>query len=809
MKRGALERTLRGLWTCWWGILIGMPLGPLFAEVEVRRAFPQTFIPGAAAAESSVVRSTETPPPLRSPPPESSETIRLRPLADSVTKVQLEGANSLYVRKMYDLAIPEYEKFLHTYPRGEGRDAALFRWAESNRFLGRHERARDGYLQLIQEFPTGEFTGSAAYRLGDFFFSVQNYSGALTQFQLAAANAKEEGVRLSALFYQARCWEALHQRSQAVGIYKQLAPLDSPFREYCFMALAQEDADAGRQQDALDKFDRVAQMSRDPATQAEANVRGGAIAIALNQAESALGRFRRATTIAAAPVWQSAAWLGLLQVYYQTGKYDRVVANKEKMVLSEDAQPEGLLLIGNSYRQLGRFKEAVQSYDELVQKFPDSSQVDEARFQRLVALYSLEDPRLSDAMNAFQTADPHRRSQASLLRAEVLFQKKRFAEAAPLFQNAWKANLPVNLKANALYKLGWCYAHSGRMKDAIFAYSQFLENYPENSLIPSAWLQRGIARQQNQETNAALRDYDTLIAHFPQSREREVALLQRALLLGAQDDKTRMVQTFQRLLSDYPKSAAAAQANFWLGWAAFENKDYTGAINYLNRARMLDHAKYQKRVAFRILLANYYLKNWKVASREAVNIKLEEIPEEISRWLGIEAFQNNQFSDAERYLHPLLKNPDALTPDGYLALAEAQLKLRKYSATLVTIESYLAIARDPISRAQGLFMKVQALKGEGKVEDALRLTHEVQLLQPEGSLNARARLMAGDLQMAKQDYSEAGRDYTAVALLYDDPKLTPQALKGAIRAYRQANNLHDEQKALEQLKKRFPQESVP
>src|ERR1700747_3299955 len=41
-------------------------------------------------------------------------------------KRQLEYANALFTRKMYDLAIPEYQKYLDDYPGASGRPTAHF-----------------------------------------------------------------------------------------------------------------------------------------------------------------------------------------------------------------------------------------------------------------------------------------------------------------------------------------------------------------------------------------------------------------------------------------------------------------------------------------------------------------------------------------------------------------------------------------------------------------------------------------------------------------------------------------------------------
>jgi TolA-binding protein len=48
-----------------------------------------------------------------------------------------------------------------------------------------------------------------------------------------------------------------------------------------------------------------------------------------------------------------------------------------------------------------------------------------------------------------------------------------------------------------------------------------------------------------------------------------------------------------------------------------------------------------------------------------------------------------------------------------------------------------------------------------------------------------------------------------VVVLHDDPVVTPKALAKAVDAYRRAGNPAEAQKALEELRKRFPNVPLP
>ena len=163
-------------------------------------------------------------------------------------EMQLELANGYYARKLYDVAAPEYEKYLGMYPRAPGRQAALFRLAESYRILGNTNVARSAYEQLLGAFNDGEFVGPAAYRLADIYFQSGNYKGALPFFRKAAVRLKDPLIVNAARFHMARSMEKLESPREARAIYEALVAIEksNPYREASRLSLARLLSDAGR-----------------------------------------------------------------------------------------------------------------------------------------------------------------------------------------------------------------------------------------------------------------------------------------------------------------------------------------------------------------------------------------------------------------------------------------------------------------------------------------------------------------------------------------------------------------------------------
>jgi TolA-binding protein len=114
---------------------------------EVRRAQPVDEPPTPKAVPFDTPAPSAKP--RRSPP---EPTVAPKPRADepegpatepeASDRRQLDYANGLFSRKLYDLAAPEYEKFLGQYPGAPGRSSAYFYLAECYRALNKTGAAR-------------------------------------------------------------------------------------------------------------------------------------------------------------------------------------------------------------------------------------------------------------------------------------------------------------------------------------------------------------------------------------------------------------------------------------------------------------------------------------------------------------------------------------------------------------------------------------------------------------------------------------------------------------------------------------------
>jgi TolA-binding protein len=789
-------------------------------EPEVRRARPidEPPAPRALPADESIDRV------LRSLKEDSSEAPKRE--SQGGDQRQLEYANGLFARKLYDLAIPEYQKYLEDYPGRSGRANAYFSLGECYRNLNRVSNARTNLQKVLNDFGDSEFAAPAAYALAEMAFADKDYAAALPLFHRAAAKSKEPAVTLSARYFEARCLEATGHKEEAANIYAEVADVGNPnqYREDARITAASIFAARGRKLDALKQYEALANESQKPALKAEAAVRGGLIALELVQADKgkvdkaladrAAALLQKGRSLPEAGKFRAIAQVGLRRLQYQTGQYADLAADykKEFDKLPEAAQAEVLLLAANSERQLGHAKEAEALYRQLITKYPDREEAKDAAYQRLINVYNSDPSALFTAVDEFLATKPtsERADQAKLLKAEALYKQQKYSDAAAIYGELRGSQLSPRLRAEAAYKLGLCHVQTKNAAGVIEAFTYYVQTFPDGAQVPAAFAQRALAYEQNKNYNAAIGDLNTILTKYPKAHEREASLQLKALILGQQENTKGMVETFRQLLREYPKSSVAAQAQYYIGKAAFDAKDYKGALAALNAARQLNKEQYYDLASVRIILCQFYLKDRNALIKEVNSFTAispsTTVPADVLEWLGIQFYNEKNFQAAEKYLGALRKidNSGNVKPDYLFYLGDAATKLKNTAEAEDAFGKYLQTSKDPAGKAKVLLALGAVKISAHKPDEAQKIAEQIMALQPEGKVNAEARLLAGEVQLERGNFDDAGKAFKGVALLYDDPAITPRALDKAALSYRQAGKTDEADRLSRELRERYP-----
>ena len=99
-----------------------------------------------------------------------------------------------------------------------------------------------------------------------------------------------------------------------------------------------------------------------------------------------------------------------------------------------------------------------------------------------------------------------------------------------------------------------------RYKEAISAFTVFIDKYPQSDLADNALYWLGETYYVTEESELALKTFDRLLAEYPQSEKVPGALLKKGYLLDAMGRKQEAKQVLQKLVSDYPDASVSRMA---------------------------------------------------------------------------------------------------------------------------------------------------------------------------------------------------------------------------------------------------------
>ena len=214
------------------------------------------------------------------------------------------------------------------------------------------------------------------------------------------------------------------------------------------------------------------------------------------------------------------------------------------------------------------------------------------------------------------------------------------------------------------------------MKDLpriVEAFSYYVQAFPDTPQASAAFAQRAVAYREDKNYDVALADLNTILTKYPGAAEREASLQQKALILGQQGNAKGMSTTFRQLLKEFPKTPAAAQAQYYIGKTAFEAKDYKAAIASLNTARQLNKEQYYDLATVRIVSSYFYLRDRAALTKEVDAFMAASpnanVPAEILEWLGIEYYNEKNYAAAEKYLSALGKIQNLPNNQVFVAMA--------------------------------------------------------------------------------------------------------------------------------------------
>ena len=503
-----------------------------------------------------------------------------------------ELAQRLFDNRDYANAAQEFRRFSATYPTSARLPSALYQLGEA-RFLGEHyKKAVDAYEDFLMRYSGRLEAAPAMRRKAEALERLSEYAKAGAAFQEAhdrfaggehaARNLLAAGIN----FHKGRDLDAAGKAFGAlVAKYPQSDLATEANYKWGLVLL-----DAGRAEEALDRFKSISEPGGDSKRTPDALLEIGKIALGMKnvkEAEAVFGRLRRAyprSSAAGDSYLEQAAWF--------EGRGNRARA-AEVYGLARGSLPKGegrqraVLGLGNAYLELGREQEALALFTEFINVVASSPYLDRAWLGLGRAHAGLKHYR--EAQNAFRRL------------RELYPETEAGIQAHAEMGDAWRA-AGAPRRALRAYR---SYIERAETPGAVAAQLRIARTYEQDlgwhdlalqvyrSLVATAAVagdaQFGIARVMDQtgRPDLAIREYRSYLQRF---HKRAVEAENRIQYLQEFGPETPGVPPadLAALLSGFPAIAADPQAQFVLGKFLHDRRYYEEAAEKLTLALSAD-----------------------------------------------------------------------------------------------------------------------------------------------------------------------------------------------------------------------------
>lgn len=730
-------------------------------------------------------------------------------------------ADGLYSRGMYEMAAREYANVM-TNATVANLDAVLFRLGECQRLTGHGLSAIDVFGQLVARFPQSEFRYRGEFRRAELMVTGGQFPQAVSAFRSLLAGSPPAELRASALYYYGFTQDRLLLTNDAEKAYAELVGsyTNSPFLALACISLGElrerRHADVAGIR-AL--YQQAAAAAPTPRVNAEALFKLGSLGTRSGSHAAAADAFSELLTKHPADERVVSNRLAIAWAFHNAGRFPQALqlAREGGAAVAGEPQAEWFYLRANALRRTDHAAEARATYEDLLRRHAGSPLAPHAAFELATLLFAAGKHAEVVALGAM-LSPTNGVSDVSWMLAESHAALKQVDAAAANFARLVET-APADPRAPlAAYRRGAVLEEAGRADEAARAYRDLVARYPTHAMAADALARAAGLALKAGRREEAIADWSALARQHPQYPGLDGILLAQAQAeahLGRDKDA---IATLGTLIASTPKSPLQAQAHYLRGALMEKGGDLQAAAFHYAAAMA---SKPQAELARTIQL------------RRVAVLQRQEKP-----------------ADAAAVLQGLIAGggSTSLPPAQVEWLVRWQLLQKDHAAAETSAGALLGLAGDDPSRATAWFLAGRARQGRGDMagarkayESALARTNapgreaiEARLhlgecaladKDPAGAATAFARAAEqastdalldlrarcyhglGLAALAREQWNEAARYFMSVAVLFEDPELTPECLARAAAAFGRAGQPAEQQKAVEELKRRYPESS--
>ena len=490
--------------------------------------------------------------------------------------------------------------------------------------------------------------------------------------------------------------------------------------------------------------------------------------------------FTRSMSDSGSREWHGQSQVALMNLHYQDKEWQSVidVFKKGDFKLDQKTALQRLIMTAKSHEALGNTKEVSRFEVEISKLSPKTMTGYQASYRALVRSHLTKVPDFPRKAEIFlqqygeeQKLDAKTHS-IRLLLANHYYKKKNYRSALDHYQ---ELRLGLIDKSNLLgtrYHLAKSAIALNLEQESLDAIAAFFRGHPGAKQEISLLLNRAEIYSKQGQTDAALKDYETILTKTTDEKLRLNLMQRLSALYQERKDYPKLVNVQEKLLAiPTLDNEAKASANFWLGWNEYRLKNHAKSLPYLVKARELAPGKFTTQVGPILIRCAFQASDLKLLQKEIELLRQSDrnapLPSVITTWLGANLAKAEQHQKGWAFLKEgISTSKEKIQPVIWRLFAKSSLAAKKPADALKAAEEILKLDESAYRKAEAHFFQSQAYVESQKFEEARQAASDALDLRPQGELDIALRLHAGDIEMAAKKSGEALRHYLIVESLY-------------------------------------------
>ncbi len=488
------------------------------------------------------------------------------------------------------------------------------------------------------------------------------------------------------------------------------------------------------------------------------------------------------------------------------------------VTLRANAQNERSKLdFANGLFTRGFYEEAADEYRAFLKDFPQDNEVPTALYRLAESVYAAGDYEAAlKSLNGFfakKTAtDPDIERRALIRKGEILYRLKKMDEAISILTPFTAKNVNATSKSSALYYLGKVYYETNRPQEAAKAFGRLSTEIPDSPLAV-------FARYNLAFIHLALGKLEDAAIEFSGVAEAGDASdeLKCECLFKAGDTYEKIgwfdsaVQSYARILADFPDSPYAEKASYGHAWALYHAGKFKEAADATN-AFLAKSKEAGRKVGATYLLGNclQHQKKYDEAIKvyDSIRTQNPKSPFAERAHYMIAWVLNLQSKDAEakKEITTFLDTYKQSAQRGNAAFLIGSI-LQKENNHEDAYEEFRLVAekyKDSEFAADALFKSAECLAKLGRKKESAEIYSRFAETYPENALTQQATLRAADQLFYSTNFADAIKKYEQVLASSPSPDTEKDTLYRMAITFHNMRNFKSSSGTFERLLARFP-----